>query len=662
MKLLFVASTLIGVLSFTPPQVLTDTRHRPPALCNSGDATNDGGDEVHEVDIAVVGAGIGGLCAGAILNTLYDKKVGVYESHYLAGGCAHSFSRSVKIGDDEQPTTFTFDSGPTIVLGCSKEPYNPLQQVLRAVGVDDQIEWLPYDGWGMIEHPMQPKEKRWKFKVGPNHFEDGPLQVFASNPNALDEFNQLREITKPLVTGAATIPAMAMRPGQSALVPLLRYLPSLISIISNGVEASTGPFAPYMNGPIFTVKDPWLRSWLNALAFSLSGLPADRTSAGAMAYVLFDMHREGAALDYPRGGLGEVVKALVNGVEQKSIGSKVHLSRHVESIDTNEEGDRVIGLTVRKNGGKKVIVKAKEGVVCNVPMWSLRKLIKNRNALRVLDGDKATSSSSSMKAKQSWMTSVDTDPSTGRGSVLRPKPAEDTTIEKSLLEKCDSAEMTGSFLHLHLALNATGLDLQSLEPHYTVMDRGLEGDGKVIDGVKDDSSGELNMIAVSNPCVLDNTLAPEGFIIMHAYGAGNEPFEIWKPPTASKGNASPNTAGEGEIIGGERCSPSTYQALKDSRSKVLWRAVESVIPDARERTVLALIGSPRTHERFLRRPCGSYGAAFEDCLKDGSTPISNLVLSGDGVFPGIGECNSCSCFSVLLLWNHMFNRFLFLVL
>ena len=90
--------------------------------------------------------------------------------------------------------------------------------------------------------------------------------------------------------------------------------------------------------------------------------------------------------------------------------------------------------------------------------------------------------------------------------------------------------------------------------------------------------------------------------------------------------------------------------------------MESVIPDARERTVLALIGSPRTHERFLRRPCGSYGAAFEDCLKDGSTPISNLVLSGDGVFPGIGECNSCSCFSVLLLWNHMFNRFLFLVL
>ena len=70
---------------------------------------------------------------------------------------------------------------------------------------------------------------------------------------------------------------MAMRPGPTSLIPLLRYLPSLFSIIRNGVEVSTGPFAPFMNGPIFEVKDKWLRDWLDALAFSLSGLPAERT-------------------------------------------------------------------------------------------------------------------------------------------------------------------------------------------------------------------------------------------------------------------------------------------------------------------------------------------------------------------------------------------------
>lgn len=209
-------------------------------------------DEVDEVDIAIVGAGIGGLCAGAILNTLYNKKVGIYESHYLPGGCAHAFERRAENG-----MTFTFDSGPTIVLGCSHEPYNPLQQVLRAVGVDEEVEWIPYDGWGVIEHPKKTNlEKRWKLKVGPNNFEEGPLQMFPSNSStALDEFNELREVTKPLVVGASTIPAMAMRPGSTSLVPLLRYFPSLMSIIGNGVEVSVGPFGPFMNG----VSDPYIQ-------------------------------------------------------------------------------------------------------------------------------------------------------------------------------------------------------------------------------------------------------------------------------------------------------------------------------------------------------------------------------------------------------------------
>jgi phytoene dehydrogenase-like protein len=122
--------------------------------------------------------------------------------------------------------------------------------------------------------------------------------------------------------------------------------------------------------PIFKVTDKWLRDWLDALAFSLSGLPAERTSAAAMAYVLFDMHREGAALDYPKGGLGEVVKALVKGVEQRSkpnveSGSKVNLRRHVESIEFNDEGNRAVGLRVRRGSGKIMHVKAKEGVIFN---------------------------------------------------------------------------------------------------------------------------------------------------------------------------------------------------------------------------------------------------------------------------------------------------------
>jgi hypothetical protein len=82
-----------------------------------------------EYDVAVVGAGIGGLCAAAVLTQVYGKRVAVCEAHYLAGGCAHAFERR---GADGTP--YLFDSGPTIVLGCSAPPYNPLRQVLTHVG------------------------------------------------------------------------------------------------------------------------------------------------------------------------------------------------------------------------------------------------------------------------------------------------------------------------------------------------------------------------------------------------------------------------------------------------------------------------------------------------------------------------------------------------
>jgi hypothetical protein len=102
--LCFIVATTV---SFTPT-IITTTRQglRVSSLHYLGTQDDD------QVDIAIVGAGIGGLCAGAILNTLYGKNVGVYESHYLPGGCAHAFDRK-----DSNNATFTFDSGPTILLG-----------------------------------------------------------------------------------------------------------------------------------------------------------------------------------------------------------------------------------------------------------------------------------------------------------------------------------------------------------------------------------------------------------------------------------------------------------------------------------------------------------------------------------------------------------------
>ena len=116
----------------------------------------------------------------------------------------------------------------------------------------------------------------------------------------------------------------------------------------------------------------------------------------SQAYVLFDMHRPGAALDYPRGGLGSVIDSLVKGCTQGDHGSAVNLRRRVKSIDTSEDGLRFVGLTL--TNGKKVV--AKDGVICNAPVWSIIDLIPNATARKALNNMVAPNMNSAYR--QSW--------------------------------------------------------------------------------------------------------------------------------------------------------------------------------------------------------------------------------------------------------------------
>lgn len=88
-------------------------------------------------EIIVVGSGIGGLVAGALL-ARYGKQVMVLESHGIAGGAAHSFVRQ----------GFHFDSGPSFYCGLSADPdsVNPLRQVLALLG--EKIPATAYDPLG----------------------------------------------------------------------------------------------------------------------------------------------------------------------------------------------------------------------------------------------------------------------------------------------------------------------------------------------------------------------------------------------------------------------------------------------------------------------------------------------------------------------------------
>ena len=70
------------------------------------------------VDYVVIGSGIGGLSCAALLS-YYGYSVAVLESHYLPGGCAHTFERN----------GFKFDAGPSLwyvmTVVCCIQSYQP---------------------------------------------------------------------------------------------------------------------------------------------------------------------------------------------------------------------------------------------------------------------------------------------------------------------------------------------------------------------------------------------------------------------------------------------------------------------------------------------------------------------------------------------------------
>ena len=83
-------------------------------------------------DVLVIGAGIGGLTAAALL-AKKGLKVLVIEQHYLPGGCASIFRRS----------GFTFDVGASLFFGFGEEGYNPHQFVMNEL--EEDISLVPMD-------------------------------------------------------------------------------------------------------------------------------------------------------------------------------------------------------------------------------------------------------------------------------------------------------------------------------------------------------------------------------------------------------------------------------------------------------------------------------------------------------------------------------------
>ncbi|MGK7953694.1 MAG: phytoene desaturase family protein [Crocosphaera sp.] len=478
-------------------------------------------------EIIIIGSGIGGLSCAALL-AHYGLDVTVCESHTIPGGAAHSFQRD----------GFIFDSGPSLYSGLSYSPSpNPLKQVLDAIG--EPLPCLNYDTWGCYL-----PEGNFNTSVGADQFCDLLQQL--RGKTAVKEWRKLQQVMKPLAEASVALPPAAIRFDWNAILTMGKFAPSLL-LKSNQVLKLTGPFSKIVNE---VISDPFIRHWLDLLCFLLSGLPATGTSAAEMAFMFADWYRPGVRLDYPVGGSGALVEALVRGLTKN--GGKLQLNAHVEQILVKNK--QAIGVKLR-NGDT---LTASRGVISNASVWDTLKLLP-------LDA-----------VSQPWRT------------------------QKQETPPCES------FMHLHL-----GIDGQHLPPdlpcHHIIVNDWEKG-----------ITAPQNVVLVSIPSLLDPSLAPPRKQTIHVYTPGNEPYELW---SQLKRNSD------------------AYQQQKEARSQVMWDALERIIPDMRERISLSLVGTPLTHERFLRRYRGSYGPAIQagKALFPGpNTPVEGLWCCGDSTFPGIG--------------------------
>ncbi|MEO0853406.1 MAG: NAD(P)/FAD-dependent oxidoreductase, partial [Cyanobacteria bacterium J06648_11] len=408
-----------------------------------------------------------------------------------------------------------------------------LRYVLDAIG--ESLEVVPYD------------------PLGRYHFPDGTFPVYSNSdryrreiaaftPEGAAELERFEQRMLKMFDALRGIPTLALRADWQLLSVLLgRYSTKLLPFLLQAASVSR-PLSELMQG---LVRDRWVRRLIDLECFLLSGLKAEGTIAAEMAFMFGE--RSNVGVDYPVGGSGAIVDALVRGL--KRWGGELKLNAHVDRVIL--EAGQAKGVHLRN--GETLHAKT---VISNASIWDTFGTLLDRDRVPAAERDRA----------------LDT-----------------PTIP--------------SFMHLHLGIRGDGLSetLAKLGGHHVVVhdsDRDISEPG--------------NTCMISIPTVWDASLAPAGHHVVHAYTL--EPYENWR-------------------------RDESYGDRKRERSQSLYRAMEKVIPDIRDRVELELVGTPLTHARYLRRYRGTYGAAiaagagmFPSC----HTSIPGLYRVGDSTMPGIG--------------------------
>jgi phytoene dehydrogenase-like protein len=268
-----------------------------------------------DFDAVVIGSGMGGLSAAALLAKLHGMKVLVLERHYRAGGFTHTFSR---------PGGFSWDVGVHYV-GQVEEP-GMARDVLRTITggelawtrMPDPFERLVFPGF------------EFAIRSGKENFLGDLLETFPAEERAVRRY--FRDVER----AASCSAALAMR---SVAPKPLGWAVSAASAGRRALGAMTTRAWLDAN-----VRDPRLKAVLGA-RWGDYGLPPAQSSF--YVHSLIAAHYFGGAF-YPRGSAARIAETAIPVIE--AAGGRVRVRAEVEEILVR--GGRAAGVRLR--GGEEI--------------------------------------------------------------------------------------------------------------------------------------------------------------------------------------------------------------------------------------------------------------------------------------------------------------------
>ena len=153
---------------------MTDAHETPSPHVRTGRRYRTGRADAH-YDVIVIGSGIGGLGAAALLAKM-GRKVCVLEQHYTAGGFTHSYARE----------GFEWDVG-VHYIGDVHKPHGMLRRLFDVI-TDGRLQWAPMDP---VYDRIIIGDRRVDFVAGREAWTESLIAQFPGEAEAIREYLRL---------------------------------------------------------------------------------------------------------------------------------------------------------------------------------------------------------------------------------------------------------------------------------------------------------------------------------------------------------------------------------------------------------------------------------------------------------------------------------------